>query len=402
MIKVQKKYTQQQHAKLRKELAMLRKGEGLFPAGLQNKPTLRAVVARFMDVQPDGITNNQIYNFLLTELARLPKNTTYTALKNAFGVTDASGSLLERRAHLAAQIQKHPDTIERYENRALSNFATFLLEVEPVVTADIAPAPYIQKLEKHAATVRKMAAISLGDHLSLGERAEDLVKYLELSHKPYLDTVIAIALLPSSRGPEWYRFKLTYTFKGARDTFRIAVVLAGKDGERLMKTGLIDDFHQLNNAANAAREIKTIIANSKFILRNPTHNTQKLLRLQELEPDVAVQLLQSADATSLDCWLLEVAIPGEWQAHDITYEYQSVINLRVNEHYAYWYSPGLLYLKKLTFDFSAFPNADSWRFFLRPFLGHNSGMLHEKERLFTLAANSWIMPGHGIALVWQE
>lgn len=401
---VQKRYTKLRHSKLTKELAWLRKGEGITPAKLHDTSIIRAIAAHATHTPPDSITDYQIYNFLLTELARLPDNLFYKAMNSAFGITSSALHLATRRKQLAQELNRHSDTVERYENKGIQDFANKLLEHES--TALITPptrTAYLQELEAQTTALRTIAAASLAAHLPLGNHADDLLRYLELSRQPYLQATVTLSFLPSSRGDEWYRYKLVYCFQGSRETFRIAVVFDRKDGERLMQAGLIDDFHQLNNAEQSSREISTIIANSKFILKDTARNTQKLLRLKALETEAAMRILQASSATfNKACVLLEIKIPPEWQTSSTAYEYHSTVNLRAAEHYAFWYSPALMYLKKLTFDFSHFPDPDRWQFFLQPFLGHNTGTLFEDERLFMFQAHSWIMPGHGIALIWQE
>lgn len=401
---VNKRYTKPQLAKLIKELTGLRKGEGLVPSKLQSVATIRAVVAQLTRNQPDSLTNHRIYNFLLEELAQFPHTDVTKALRSAFGLVNPAPRLSIRRKQLSRMMQKHTDTIERYENQAIANFAAHLLEKEADAMKGAQDQPsYVGVVEKQNEALKQLASISLSTHLSLDSHASNLLQYLESSRKPYLNATVALAFLPSSRGSEWYRFKLTYGFQGVRETYRIAVVLDNKDGERLMEAGLIDDFHKLNDPSRLSREISSIIANSKFILKNSSAGMQKLLRLNKIDVKTSHKILRSVSATLHEpCWLLEVAIPFEWQSPEVSYEYQSIVNLSAKEHYAYWYSPGLMYLKKLTFDFSHFPGADSWHFFLQPFLGHASGVFAEEARQFTFQADSWIMPGHGIALIWQE
>lgn len=374
------------------------------PSKLQSVSTIRAVVAQLTRHQPDSLTNHRIYNFLLEELALFPDSDTMKALRNALGVVNPAPRLSMRRKRLSEIMQKHTDTIERYENQGMTVFAAHLLEKEADAMTHVRDQPsYVGVVEKQNEALKQLAVISLSTHLSLDSHADNLLQYLESSRKPYLNSTVTLAFQPSSRGSQWYRFKLTYNFQGVREAYRVAVVLNNKDGERLMEAGLIDDFHKLNDPSRISREISSIIANSKFILKNSSVGMQKLLRLNEIDPKTSHKILRSVSATLREsCWLLEVAIPFEWQTPEVTYEYQSIVNLNANEHYAYWYSPGLMYLKKLTFDFSHFPDVDSWHFFLQPFLGHASGVFREEERRFMFQADSWIMPGHGIALIWQE
>lgn len=391
--------------KLVKELAPLRKGEGLTPIKLQNKPVLRTIAARAVTIPTDQLTNNQVYSFLLEELARLPKNHATLALHTALGLNPIADKLAMRRSHLALQLKKHADTIERYENQALQDFAAQLIKRSSTPkNHSLSPSSYyLQELEAHTQTLRAITTAGLSRHLSLEGHGDDLMKYLELSRRPYLDAAVHMQLLPSSLGDKWYRFKLSYSFKGKRETFRVAVVLNSADGENLMASGLVDDFHQLNHFDNPKRDIKAISANSKFIVKNPTANTQKLLRLRELDhKETALVLRSTSKPLAQPCWILGVTIPREWQAPDSVYEHHSVINLDTEEHYAYWYAPALMYLKRLTFDFSEFPRSGAWNFSLQPFLGHSPGTIIAEKNLYTLHLNNWIMPGHGIILLWKE
>lgn len=391
--------------KLTKELAALRKGEGVTPIKLRDKHVIRTIAARATATPTDHLTNNQVYSFLLAELANLPRNHLSLALHNALGINSIIDKLAARRSHLSARLEKHTDTIERYENQALQSFAAHLIErsILPKNQPTFPSSYYLQELEMHTQTLRSMTTAGLSRHLFLEDHGEDLMKYLELSRRPYLDATVHIHLLPSSLGDEWYRFKLTYSFKGKRESFRVAVVLNSTDGENLMASGLVDDFHQLNHFDNPKRDIKAISANSKFMLKNPATNTQKLLRLRELDSEQTAIVLQSTSKPlAQPCWILGADVPRMWQTSDIIYEHHSVINLDTREHYAYWYAPALMYLKKLTFDFSDFPRAVTWNFKLQPFLGHTPGTVITEKNLYTLHLDNWIMPGHGIMLLWRE
>lgn len=394
---------EQLQPKLIHELSLLRKGVGLTPTKLQSKPLIRSLAARAAATSSNSITDNQVYTFILTELAQLTQNPQTLALRTAFGISVSDKTLSERRLHLADKIDKHPDTIERYENQALSIFAAHLLERNLFSKDNDSPLSplYLQELEARAKTTRLMTTMGLSSHLSLAGRGEDLMQYLEQPRKPYLDATVHITLLPSSRGDTWYRFRMSYNFQGGRDSFRVAIVLDSADGEQLMASGHVDDYHRLDNPHNPSRDIKTIIASSKFIIRNPRLNTQRLLRFRELSTEQTARVLASTGRPFIrPCWLIEIDIHPEWQTPECTYEYLSWINLPIAS-VAYWYSPTLMYLKKLTLDFSQFPNVTEREFFLLPFLGHAPGTVTEEKYLYTLKLNNWIMPGHGIVLGWQ-
>ena len=404
---MQKRYTKILHAKLIRELALLRKGPGLAPAKISKMPALETIASHIANTPASSLTNHQIYNILITEIAHSPQDIYLDAITNALGIKSSVPSLLRRRRELAEQLNKHPDTIERYENQGLANLASRLIERGHANNNSEFSSPqirtyHLQKLENYTETTRAIATLSLGSHLSVGEHAPSLLAYLQQTQRPYLDALVSINLSSSYRGHDWYKFRLKHTFRGIRETFRIAVVLDNEDGEHLMASGLIDDFHKLIHPDDLRQDIKTIIANSKFLLRNPENNTQKLLRFEELDASAAQRVFQSA-ATHFarPCRLLEVTIPLEWQTPEIIYEHQSTLHIKSDVQYAYWYSPGMMQLRKLTFDFSEFPDADKRHFFVQTFLGQVSGTFHQDKNLFTLDRTTWVMPGHGLALIWQ-
>lgn len=396
---------QQLQSKLILELTPLRKGKGLTPSKLHHAPTIRSVAARVMGTSMNALTDNQIYSFLLSELSDLPTNDTTTALVGAFGVNSPYDKLVERRAHLAIILNKHPDTLERYENEGIGSLAAQLVErdlLSQIQETTSHSSQYLQEIESQANATRAMTTIGLASHLSLTSHSDDLMTYLEMPRKPYMDATVHIALLPSSRGINWYRFRLSYLFQGGRETFRIAVVLNRSDGEQLLASGLVDDYHGLDNPDHPARDIKTIIASSKFIVRNSKTNSQKLMRFHEVDQEQASRIAESLSKPLIDsCWLLEITIPTKWQRQECTYEYLSWLNLQIAS-IAYWYSPTLMFLKKLTLDFSQFPDAHARDFFIVPFLGHAPGTELAQEHTYILDLNNWIMPGHGIALGWQD
>ncbi len=391
---------------LTKELTDLRKGVGLTPAKLTDKSTLRALISRLTDMSVVSLTNSQVHAFLMTEVARLATTRNGQALVNAFGLVEgAKDSLSERRADFADKIHKHPDTIERYENQGLIEFTTHLSNLQPTysVAFSSTTTSYLQHLEEQALKSREATTLGLSGLLSLERGAEELISFLESSPRPYLDANIDIIFQPSKRGDNWYRMVVAYTFQGKRETFRIAVVTTNEDGERLMKLGLVDEFHKLNDTIEPTREIRALINSSRFTLRHTNSDQQKLLRLKILTPEQTKPLLQSVDEPLRGaCRILEITIPHEWRTPETVYEYYSAINLRDDVHYAYWYAPSLMYVKKLTFDYSKFPSGDRWRFMALPFLGHIAGdVLDRNKQSFVLHPNSWIMPGHGIGLTWE-
>ncbi|HEX6258150.1 MAG TPA: hypothetical protein VFZ48_01575 [Candidatus Saccharimonadales bacterium] len=404
---MQKKYNKTVRLLIR-ELTALRKGTGLSPRKLRHAPTLHALVSRLMNMPGTSLTSNQTHAFLLAEIAKISNTRGGKALYNALGVDPQSADALSnRRAALAQAIGKHPDTIERYENEGFAELAIHLLEqtaqhAQPSQSPPISPA-YLQQLENQAAMARAATVLNLSGMLSLGRRAEEFMQYLEAHHQPYLDAIINIKLMASRRGKGWYRIEVRYAFQGRFSVFRVAAVTNNKDGENLMRRGLIHEFHKLNDTVEPAREMRAIINSSTLSLYHPGTRQQKLLRFYELEPQPAQQLLQSVDRPLLGtCRLLEIAIPPDWEIPETVFEYRNTLNLREDLRYAYWYAPGLMYVKKITLDYSDFPDADRRQFKALPFLGHITGDdLISDQRCFTLYPNNWLVPGHGIGLMWE-
>ncbi len=398
-------------SRLLAELASLRKGRGIAPTKMHDKIVLREAMARAIGVDGNGITNSQIHNQLLIEIAKLPHTTPFTALRFALSLADevkGEETLLQRRRTLARMLGKHPDTVIRYENQALDALVLRLKELgeeagyasEPQGS----PADYrtLERLGVYRDVMRDTAVLSLSGLLPVADKASDLVHYLERTQRPYLDMTAEIRILPSNRGEDWYRLDVKYIFSGVRDTFRLVIVMNVEDGERLLAQGLVDDFHKINDQIDPRQEMRTILNSSRFVAHNHARNSQKLLRFQELQPDQVETLLQSAgNPVKARCRFLEVSIPRQWQSEDVTYEYRSTFSLRDDLHYVYWYAPNMMHIRKLIFDYSKFPDLDKWNFTVLPFLGNVAGDSVRGEHSFTVRPNDWIMPGHGFALVWE-
>lgn len=325
----------------------------------------------------------------------------------AFGLNSTNTTTLSsRREALALTIGKHPDTIERYENQGIAELAAHLTEQSTQAASNQSqaiPLSYLQQLEDQVTMARTATKLNLAGLLFLDQRAEEFVQYLETFRRPYLDATIDIKLKPSRRGKSWYRIEANYRFRGRFHVFRVAAVTNNADGEHLIKQGLIHEFHKLNDMVDPSREMEAIVTNSTLVLHNPDARKQKLLRFQEIEGESAQQILQSADHPLRgSCRLLEIVIPTQWENTETIFEYRNTINLREDLRYAYWYAPGIMYVKKLTFDYSQFPDGKKQYFKALPFLGYISGddMLYQQQS-FTLELNNWVMPGHGIGLTWE-
>lgn len=392
------------HDKLVDELTLLRKVSGVTPAKMHYKIALRGIAARAIGVDDNKITNSQIHSFLLGEIAKLPPTTPFTALRHAFGLAEimtTDGKLSQRRRALALDLDKHEDTVVRYENQAISDLAAHL----EAASGNTRPRTRTQTNTSPTALhriIRDTVKLSLPGLLPVANRGPELLEYLEQSQRPYLETSVDIKLTPSSRGVNWYRLKVKYTFTGRRDTFRLAVVMNGEDGEQLLAQGLVDEFQKLNDTIDPRQEIRTVRNNSRFMAYNPTLRSQKLFRFRELDPIQAQTLLQSTTRPlKAPLRVLEVKLPIPWQSEGIVYEYRSTFSLRDDIHYAYWYAPSMMFVKKISFDYSEFPQVDRFDFVTIPLLGNVTGNSTRKEYSFVVRPNSWVMSGNGIVAVWE-
>src|SRR5688500_947295 len=126
-----KKYMRRRD-KLKAEITSLRKGRGVSFAKIHDKPLLREAIAQAMGIEGNSITSSQVYNSLLTEISKLPHTPVFAALRYALSLADdtkTDGTLHQRRRRLASSLGKHPDTIIRYENQAISDLAERLDEL---------------------------------------------------------------------------------------------------------------------------------------------------------------------------------------------------------------------------------------------------------------------------------
>ncbi len=371
---------------------------------------LRELAARAMALDNNQITNSQVHNFLLAEIAKLPHTIPFMALRCAFGIGDtviADQTLSQRRDNLSGILHKHPDTIVRYETHAINDLAAQLeasgydvrsLDRSRMVNSSAA----YRRLNMQSTIIRDTVKLSFPGLLPVANRGPELLDYLEQSQRPFLEASVDIKFAPSSRGPDWYRLNVKYMFMGVRETFRLAIVMDGEDGEQLLVQGLVDDFQKLNDTIDPRQEIRTMRNNSKFIAYNPASNSQKLFRFHELDPIQTDALLHSSSKPlKAPFRVLEVKLPAKWQGEDIVYEYHSTFNLRDDIHYAYWYAPSMMFVKKFSFDYSEFPRIDAFNFVIIPFLGNITGNSTRKKHSFVVRPNSWVMPGNGIAVVWD-
>lgn len=396
-------------ALLMRELLALRKGSGLTPWKLQSAVELRKVIAKKLDTDAATVSAEQVFAYLLYELSELGTSDMANALRSAYAIgQDAPAySLTDRRTNFALQIQRHPDTVKAYEDLAIKQLA-YQLVTNPIHEIQALTGVQITESSSEYNRTTKALERSITEGLAglyeLGNHGSEILKVFGKHKKPYLEMNVECTLLPSNRGSEWYTYKYRYTFHFSKTTFRVGIVTSPQDSGILMKSGIVDETTQLCADADFNQEMADIINSWRFIAHHTQTGVQLPFWFTEVEPTRRRELLSTVWQIDPDnCRIIEVALPSEVSSQDMLYEVYAQTELRVSERYAYWEAPGLIYLNNVVVDVSKFPNRDKWEFLIKPFLGTSfPGTLETTGDRFTLPASSWVMLGHGIAIIWQE
>ena len=386
------------------ELRSLRKGSGLSPWKVRRATTLRSVIAAQMSLDVSEISPAQVYEYLIDVLTKLGDSVEARATRNAFALgTTSDQSLMKRRQDFSKSLGRHADTVEIYENHGIDELANRLVSVEGVIEAKtITPKGRVHTPAMD--TARSMITQGMAELYALGPRASEVHKFFDRQVMPYLDANVEWLLRRSSKGSDWYEYALRYTFRTKKDLYRIGIVTSVHDCEILMASGIVDDVIKLvGENIDLQEETERITTSCQFIVHDSEHGTRLPLHFQLLpstERETLLKPMWQSNHGSIN--IIEVQIPYSSDESTI-YEYSQTFDVCVSEHYAYWYSPGLMYLNNITIDFSDFPNREKWKFYVQPFLGPVfPGALGYDTHRYSVAARNWIMQGHGFALMWQE
>jgi hypothetical protein len=312
---------------------------------------------------------------------------------------------MDRRDEFARQLGRHGDTVEIYENHGIEEIANRLLTFSSYdyegSKSDVAG---MHERRQPDDIARSMITQGMSELYSLGSHASEIHKFFDRQPIPYLDTNVEWLLRESKKGDDWYQYTLKYTFRSKKDAYRIGIVASTHDCEILMASGVVDDVIKLSTNSDRKSEIENIVNACQFIVHDTERGTRNSLTFRELSVNETDTLLGSIwQIDRLQCNVIEVRIPQSDYAVPPVYEYSQTFDVRVDEHYAYWYSPGLMYLNSINIDFSGFPNREKWQFFMQPFLGPIfPGALEPTTYRYSVTARNWIMQGHGFALMWQE
>ena len=392
------------------ELQQLRKGRGLTAWKLRDTTELKRIIAKHVGLNVTDVSTYQIYSYLLYEINQLGQENVALALRSAYAIGQENNprTLTDRRLDLAMQLDRHADTIKAYENEALRTLTHRLVSPShhaplpklPVAATKPISAPVTRDNEP----LRTIAVESLAGLYDLGAHRSEILRGFGRSPQPYMDVDFECAFMPSERGADWYTYKFLYRFQSAKDVFRIGIAFSTKETGLLMASGLVDDVVQLNTVPDYDREIPKILKRWRFAVRKTSTDPVKMLSFSEISEGERYALLDPIwQLKAENCRIIEVRVPDEYQLPSAVYELRAKIDLPVTEHYAYWEAPGLMYLNTIKIDVSQFPNRKKWHFYIKPFLGTAFPPMMEADGdVFLLPASSWVMVGHGIAVIWQE
>jgi hypothetical protein len=405
MIEKSKESNKKVNYTLQKEFYSLRKGEGITTLKLENLTLLPAIIAKAIGLPPQDTSIEQLHAYLIHEVNTLNKELEIMALRNAFGLEwEKPSTLTKRRLALASKLNKHVDTVEAYENRAIATLARRLISYDaqdvktlPQAIEPSMPAHYFE------GALRSLVSKGLGELLQVNTREMELLRCFSPNSQPYLDASVEWLFLPSTRGKDWYSNRIRYTFRRKKDYFRVAVTASSLDCEALMISGVVDEVIKLDRSPYDEFEMTDILQNTRFVVKE-TNGRQQLYAFTELSQAVTQHLLTPLwQIDKTDCRIIEVQIPKEKMSDETVFEYWLTYHIQLREQHAYWYSPSLMFLNNITLDISRFPDRKKWDFHILPFFGHVfPGTLESTGDRFTMPANSWIMQGHGIALTWQH
>jgi hypothetical protein len=394
---------------LNKELQQFRKGQGLTYWKLKEAVQLKNVVARHIGLPEEELSAGQLHAYLLYEIEKLGNSPMTEALRQAFAIDSPDGSqtLTQRREDLALQLGRHPDTIKAYENQALKELSYRLGRTDSR-GAVVAPvrwevAPTEQPLPTHLKALKNAATESLTGLYSLGENGSKILQTLGRSTQPFLDVDYFCSLLPSDRGPQWYKFTINYRFKTAKTTFRLGASASPLVTGTLMATGIVDDIIQFDDGTDLSKELRSVLAEDwRLVAHDVQRNISKVLQFSELSKQDTKNLLDGFwQLEPDDCRILEVTVPDAFRGSEMIYEIRAVMDLGA-DGYAFWEAPSLMYLNTITIDLSGFSDQENPRFSVKPFLGNLFPTVAEAERrIFHLSVNSWITSGHGVAIIWR-
>lgn len=408
MVKKGKNSAETQTSLLHHELRQLRKGNGLTHSKLRQSKQLQKIVAKHVGLSEAELSTGQLYSFLVYELEELGNSIEIDSLKNAFALSQKNNprALTERREDFALQVGRHPDTIESYENRTLEELVHRLMmrpagHKKPSEVAKVSPPIAKRVTDDPYDSLKKAAVVCLNGLYSLGDEGASILQAFDHSPRPFLDVHYTCALSPSEQHPDRYTFNINYRLKTTKTTFRLGVCTTAQDTGVLMAAGLVDEIMQLSSDVDITSEVSTIVKRWRIVIHDPQKPGSTTLRLSEVSARERQQLLSNVWQLDADaCRIVEATVPEVFHDADVIYEIMADLDIHSDEHYAFWEAPSLMYVNTVTIDLSKVKNLAD--FTVKPFLGSRfPTVLESKTHIFHLSVNSWVMPGHGVAIIWR-
>jgi hypothetical protein len=390
------------------ELRALRKGPGLVAWKLEDMNTLRDVVARHLDEEPQALSIEQTYIYLLHVIKELGDGDSAKILRNAYAVgqEDHPGSLTERRANMSVDANVHPDTVKAHENRAISALVSRLMTTEnigtlekktknePVRTPGISRTVMTQALERTAEE-------ALGGLYELGSHKAEVSRLFGRNRLPYLDASVECIFSASKRGDRWFTYTYRCVFRSVKSVFRVGVVSSSHDSSVLASSGVTDEVIVLDAKVDFEREIAGIISSWRLTVRDTERGTQIPLQFSELSSARRREILSGVwQVNPEECRIIELEVPQRLQENAHVYELKGSMELRMDELYTFWETPSFMYVNTISVDTTKFPNRGAWNFSLKQFLGTSFSATTEHDgNRFVIPTNSWLLPGHGIVIM---
>jgi len=188
------------------ELRSLRKGAGLTLRRLSQASMLRDVIAERLNKPPNEITLNLMHLVLLEELDKLGESIEARATRNALGVRPKGdpGNITTRRADFAAKYDRHPDTVEAYENHGIEEISNRLLasSIQPknMNTSHNDSTADPQQPEEVRLAAQDMVTTGLQRLYSIPSHVKDTIKAFGRATPPFVDVNIEWLLLSALAG----------------------------------------------------------------------------------------------------------------------------------------------------------------------------------------------------------
>jgi hypothetical protein len=401
-------------AQLRNELRMLRKGTGMSAYKLRQLTVLPAMLWRYSRSPHRDLTVAQLAERIVWLIDQTEDERQVAALHNAYalGPEKSTGGLTARRQAYAGRIGRHADTVELYENRCIEAIIAQLLEAEllPVATAKTPKSslatgrPAVDTALSRSAA-HDMLAVGLDRLYDFGGRSTEVLELFGGVRPVHFAVNVSMDLTSSPKGDEWYIWKLRYSFEARLRRHRIAIVGSAHDGEILLAAGIIDDYYRVNvGGGNQRTETAYTMKHIRIMAHDPAKRIQELMSYRRLGPRERQALLRTVwQLESDECEILEAVLDHELIDGSL-HKYVLIVEMEMEmeEPYCFWSAPSTLYLDTLTVDVSRLPRREHWHLIVQPFLGTPiPGSIEANSDKFTLNTGGWVMPGHGVSVVWR-